>query len=160
MSDDLNELLETKPESNKPKTPETPKPAAVSKPPVPQEKSTTPTQPIASLEDVEVVYSPSRVTNYKTLKALGTILKTFAYGSGIGGIISIVTALGNASSTDRFGRYVGFGAEFYLFLVIGVMGIFTALPFAFLSESINVILDIEANSRQAAKTLGRILKSQ
>jgi hypothetical protein len=159
MSDDLNELLETKPEGNKPKSPETPKPVVISKPPTPQE-NTTPAQPTVSLEDVEVVYSPSRVTNYKTLKALGAILKTFAYGSGIGGIISIVIALGNAGSTDRFGRYVGLGAEFYLFLIIGVMGIFTALPFAFLSESINVILDIEANSRQAAKTLGRILKAQ
>jgi len=160
MSDDLNDLLETKPESNKPKTPEMPKPTVAPKPPVAQEKNATPTQPIASLEDLEIVYSPSRVTNYKTLKALGAILKTFAYGSGIGGVISIVTALGNANSTDRFGRYVGFGAEFYLFLFIGVMGIFTALPFAFLAESINVMLDIEANSRQAAKTLGRILKAQ
>ncbi len=160
MSDDLNELLETKPEGNKPKTPETPKPTVAPKQPVTPEKRETPTQPIASLEDVEIVYSPSRITNYKTLKALGAILKTFAYGAGIGGVISIVTALGNSNSTDQFGRSVGLGAEFYLFLVIGVMGIFTALPFAFLSESINVMLDIEANSRQAAKTLGRILKAQ
>lgn len=105
----------------------------------------------SSPEDTEISYSPSRVTNYKTLKAIGRALKAFAYGSGGGAVLSIISALSNYGAPS---------SEFYLFLFLGITGILTAITFAFMSESINVILDIEANSRQAAKTLGRILKSQ
>lgn len=158
MSDNLNELLETKSESNKPKVSETPNLTPEST--VTQEKNATQTQPVPPVDDLEITYSPARVTNYKTLKAVGTILKAFAYGFGVGGgIIFIVAALGSMGDFFRWG-FAGLGIEVYMSLILGVIGLFTGLSFAFLSESINIFLDIEANSRQAAKTLGRILKAQ
>jgi hypothetical protein len=162
MSDDLNDLLETKPESNKPKSSPspTPTPTPAPAPPTPKANVSSSIPPVHSIEDTEVSYSPSRITNYKTLKAIGATLKAFAYGSGGGAILSIISALGNTDTTDRWGNYVGLSPEFYLFLFLGITGILTSITFAFMSESINVILDIEANSRQAAKTLGRILKAQ
>ena len=158
MSDDLNDLLETKPDSNKPKS--SPPQASAAIPPTPKANISTSPPPVLTPEDSEISYSPSRITNYKTLKAIGATLKAFAYGSGGGAVISIVSALGKTDWTDRWGNYVGPSPEFYLFLFLGITGFLTAITFAFMSESINVILDIEANSRQAAKTLGRILKSQ
>lgn len=156
MSDDLNDLLETKPESNKPKSPPPQAPASIP----PKANISTNLPPVQSSEDTEVSYSPSRITNYKTLKAIGVALKTFAYGSGGGAVLSIISALGKTDWTDRWGNYVGPSAEFYLFLFLGITGTLTAVTFAFMAEGVNVILDIEANSRQAVKTLGRILKSQ
>ena len=44
--------------------------------------------------------------------------------------------------------------------IVGGFGFASAVFCWFLSESVNVMLDIEANSRQAAKTLEQLLRSQ
>lgn len=105
-------------------------------------------------EDSEITYSPSRISNYATLKTIAQILKGFAWITGIGGGMLIVASFGYSDGMN------GPEAQFYLFLALGVAAFFIAIQSSLFSESINVILDIEANSRQTAKTLERILKSQ
>lgn len=106
--------------------------------------------------DIEITYSPSRVNNYRTTKGISAFLKTIAWISVGIGILSIIGAI---SSFDT-GSYRGPGAEFYISLISTFSSFLTAISFAALSEGINVMLDIEANSRQAAKTLERLLNSQ
>ncbi|MBT7783492.1 MAG: hypothetical protein HN741_11295 [Anaerolineae bacterium] len=105
--------------------------------------------PKISPEDVEITYSPSRVTNYETLKTIAQILKGFTLITGLGGGVLIIASLNYFREP-----------QFYIFLALGFTAFFIAILSSLFSESINVILDIEANSRQAAKTLERLLKSQ
>ena len=108
----------------------------------------------ASSEDAEITYSPSRVSNYSTLKTIAKTLKFFAWVTVLGGI-------GAAGWSINFfdGRGGHPDSEFYLLLISGVCAIFFAIQLSLTAERINVTLDIEANTRQSAKTLERILKS-
>lgn len=107
------------------------------------------------MSEDEVQYSPSRTNNYKTIRTISTIFKVLTWISVGLSVIAALGALGSLSSS-----YYGPGADFYLSLVFVFYGLASAVVFAFLSESVNVILDIEANSRQTVKALERILRSQ
>lgn len=108
---------------------------------------------------IEIIYSPSRVNNYKTIKALGTV---FYIGAGISAFLVVLSIAGIIA----FATYPGSNPSPDLYIVALLSSIFlvTSLPtiliFIFLAESINVVLDIEANSRQTARTLERILRIQ
>lgn len=108
------------------------------------------------LSNNEITYSPSRTNNYKTTKGISSFLKLIAWLSVGAGVIS---ALGALSSFDS-GGFGGPGIEFYVSLISTFSNFTVAIFFAALSEGINVMLDIEANSRQTAKTLERLLRSQ
>ena len=109
-----------------------------------------------STDDDEITYSPARTNNYKASRALATTFKTLSWVSGGIGGLSGLSALGSLGSNDGFGY--NFGLAFgIMFLMVGLI---FAFIFSFLSESINVMLDIEANSRQAAKTLENLLRAQ
>lgn len=146
MSHHIDDLLETNPKKDKLSS------QSAEAQPSPKPTDASPSK--TSLADIEITYSPSRVTNYATMKTLAKSLKGFAWLVGIGGVISIIRAIGSLD-----GGY-GSEAELGLYLVLGVIAFFLAGQLSFFSESINVILDIEANSRQAAKTLERLLNSQ
>lgn len=105
----------------------------------------------------EITYSPSRTNNYKTIRAISTVLKGLALLAVVAAALSALGALG---SVDELFRRNSFGGGFYLSLTGVFINIAVATILAFLSEAINVILDIEANSRQTAKTLERLLRSQ
>ena len=108
--------------------------------------------------DIEITYSPSRITNYAALKKLGQILKILAWIIGIGGVLSLFASLGHLDGGGYYSS--GPDASFYILLGSGIINLFAAAIFLVFSESINVILDIEANTRQSAKTLGKILDAQ
>lgn len=115
------------------------------------------TQPktVQSDNSGEVSYSPSRTNNYKTIRGLSQLFKIVAWISvGIAGIFGLL-ALGSSNS-----GYNGPGPEFYFSLIMVFQFLMVGALMALFSEGINVFLDIEANSRQTAKTLERILRSQ
>lgn len=107
--------------------------------------------------DNEISYSPARTNNYATIKGIAAFFKLCAWLFGIGfalSLIGIFQALSN--------RGIQYGAPVELLMVIGlaVSSLLFTILFSFSAEGVNVILDIEANSRQAAKTLEKILRSQ
>ena len=102
----------------------------------------------------EITYSPARVNNYTTIK---TVAKLFQGGAILAGLLAIWSLFNAIGAYEP--RY-GYSVELFIFGFFFAAGAATALVFAFLSESINVFLDVEANSRQTAKTLERILRSQ
>lgn len=104
----------------------------------------------------EITYSPSRVNNYKLTKGISTFLKMISFVSAGIAVISV----GGAMDAYNSSGYGGPGVEFYLSLISVFSNFTVAIFFVALSEGINVILDIEANSRQTAKTLERLLRSQ
>jgi hypothetical protein len=119
--------------------------------------------------DYVITYSPARTNNYKVLRNLSSILKVAAWLSGIGSVsivLTVLAALIIATGTviSRYGSNYDFSWIWILGGFLGsflfVSGVVSTLLFAFLSESVSVMLDVEANSRQAAKTLERLLRSQ
>lgn len=108
----------------------------------------------------EMKYSPSRTNNYRTTRLLSMLFKLLAW------VFLLLTGLAVAGAVFIYGESYTYynnyqlGLEFYM----AVFGVILTLPmspiFALLSESINVILDTEANTRQSATTLERILRSQ
>lgn len=137
---DLDDLFETKPSQ----TPIQSKPQVSQKP----------------LSD-EITYSPSRANNYRTIKSVAFLFYIGAIISFVLGAFSlfgIVTAFENA--VVSFEQYGVPSADVFIYGFFFMTAMSISLVFVFLSESVNLFLDIEANSRQSAKTLERILRSQ
>lgn len=130
---DLDELFETKPSQSQPQ----PKPTVTQK----------------RLPD-EITYSPSRANNYRTIKGVAFL---FYVGAIISLAIGVLSIFGGVTAFEDYG---GFSAEIFIYGFFFMTGMSISLIFIFLSESVNLFLDIEANSRQTAKTLERILRSQ
>ena len=99
----------------------------------------------------EIQYSPSRTYNYKAFKRISGMFKSLAYLLGFMGFMLEVAGLGAAFTGEEAGLY---------WPIVGGLGFAGAVFCWFLSESVNVMLDIEANTRQAAKTLEQLLRSQ
>jgi len=99
----------------------------------------------------EIQYSPSRANNYKTIKRISATSGGLAV---LLGFLSVLLEIAGLSVTFR-------GEEAGLYWpIVGGFGFASAVFCWFLSESVNVMLDIEANTRQAAKTLEQLLRSQ
>lgn len=112
-----------------------------------------------NLQNIEITYSPSRVNNYKVMRKIAVSLEGLSDLSiGVGLIFTIIVlfvGFGFLSSNN------GIGWVFVLFSLFNVaITLIGKIIFSYLSESINVSLDIEANTRQAAKTLEKLLRSQ
>lgn len=103
----------------------------------------------------EITYSPSRTNNYKTIRGISTVFKGLAWLSVGVAVLSVFGAI-DALSNMRNGP----GADFYVSLMFIFYTLSMAVFFAFLSEGINVILDMEANTRQTTKVLERLLRTQ
>lgn len=119
-------------------------------------KSSKAKQVQSALVDDEITYTPGRTNNYKVSRALANTFKNLSWVSwGLTGLsgFSALVSLGSENALGiNFGLYFG--------ILLAILGVLFAFIFSFLSESINMMLDIEANSRQAAKTLEKILRSQ
>lgn len=112
-------------------------------------------EPVSPQGDIEITYSPSRVSNYSALKNLAKFFKFLAWVLGLGGIASLLYSI--QFYDGAWGRPE---PEFSVFLSVGLGALFLVIPTMLKAENINLMLDIEANSRQAAKTLERILRSR
>ena len=99
----------------------------------------------------EIQYSPSRANNYKTFKRISAMFMGLAYLLGVLGALLEVAVVGAAFSGGTTPVYGP---------LLGGFGFAGAVFCWFLSESVNVMLDMEANTRQAAKTLEQLLRSQ
>lgn len=110
--------------------------------------------------DSEIRYSPSRTNNYRTARLIALLLKLFAWLSLGFSIFSVVGAYALYENSYSYPNGYVLGFDFYLSVFSILINLLMAPIFAFMSEGINVILDTEANSRQTAMTLERILRSQ
>lgn len=157
MSDkqtDFEDIFEINPEkSDAPSSKKVVSSGSIKKPVQPHKDTSTSTHTYVS---DEITYSPSRVNNYKTIRGISTVLKVIAWLSVGVGVLSAIGAIGSYDS----GGYGGPGIDFYISLLSVFSNFVVAVFFAALSEGINVVLDIEANSRQTAKTLERLLRTQ
>lgn len=140
----------------------------------------TSTSPKSFQFEEVITYSPARVNNYRSLKNLATTYNIWSYLSFFGGLVlgavfAIIGGLITAQVIDTYEPTYGYADEYtvtaILALVAGmplyilsgasiVGGILSSFLFVFRAQSIHVMLDIEANSRQTAKTLERILRIQ
>lgn len=108
----------------------------------------------------EIKYSPSRTNNYRTTRLLSLLFKLLSW------VFLVLTGLAVAGAVFIYGESYNYynnyqlGLEFYLAVFAAILTLPMSPIFALLSESINVILDTEANTRQSAQTLERILRSQ
>lgn len=119
-----------------------------------------PSLSVTTASTTEITYSPSRTNNYSAARFLSALFKLLAWLFFVLTILSIGGAIYiYGESYTSYNNYT-LGIDFYL----SVFGVLFTLPmapiFALLSESISVILDTEANTRQTTKTLERILRSQ
>lgn len=108
----------------------------------------------------DITYSPSRTNNYRTARFLSSLLKFLAWLFFGLTILSIGGAIIIYGETYTYRNNYTLGPEFYLSVLAVLITLPMAPVFALLSESISVILDTEANTRQTTKTLERILRSQ
>lgn len=166
MPDELDDLLEIPPKRDEPKDQTPPvEPAPVQAAPQAAAPEPTPitvdpfdarqVEAAPILEDFEITYSPSRVSNYSALKNFAKYFKFQAWVQGLGGIAAVIYSI--QFYDDNWRRI---DPEFWFFLIIGLSALLGVIPIILVAENINLKLDIEANTRQAAKTLERILKSQ
>ncbi|MBA3532999.1 MAG: hypothetical protein H0T73_13830 [Ardenticatenales bacterium] len=103
--------------------------------------------------DKEITYSPSRINNYQAIRVLASSLQGFAWLFAGIAILSILAGLAIFQESRASGNV-------YLMAFAFVTSLLSAFTFKFSAEVIYVLLDIEANSRQSAKTLEKILRSQ
>lgn len=127
---------------------------------LPEQNLQTNQLPNQPYSNSEITYSPSRTNNYRATRFLSALLKLLAWVFFVLTILSIGGAI--LTYGDSYTSYNNYTLDPYFYLY--VFAAFVTLPmspiFALLSEGINVILDIEANTRQTAKILERILRSQ
>jgi len=97
----------------------------------------------------EITYSPARVNNYSSIKSVASFFVFAAWLFVIIGSIASTLYLFNTGFD-----FIKIGTAFLIFLLFGTSAFF----FVFSAQSIYVILDIEANSRQTTKTLEKILR--
>lgn len=124
---------------------------------VPKSKSNTVPEKKPQVEQTllssEITYSPSRTNNYKTIRILSGIFRGLAVLSLAAGILATLGLMSALTSRDSDGSALLYG--------MGVFnGLLFAAWFALFSEGINLFVDLEANTRQAAKTLERLLRTQ
>lgn len=138
----------------------------------------TSTSPKSFQIEEAITYSPARVNNYRSLKNLATTYNILSYlsffgGLALGALFVIVGGVITFQIIDNYDPYYGYDytvttvlawiAGIPLFILSGasiIGGLLSSFLFVFRAESIHVMLDIEANSRQTAKTLERILRIQ
>jgi hypothetical protein len=97
----------------------------------------------------KITYSPARVNNYTSIKSVASFFVFAAWLFLIIGSIASTFYLFNTGFD-----LIKIGTAFLIFLLFGTSAFF----FIFSAQGIYVILDIEANSRQTAKTLEKILR--
>lgn len=104
----------------------------------------------------EITYSPSRTNNYQAIRSISLLFKSLSW------VFIGLTALTFIGLLVSYGESSGSNMDigFYFFITAIFSNLLMAAVFALFSEGINVIIDTEANTRQTAKTLERILRSQ
>ena len=108
----------------------------------------------------EITYSPSRTNNYQTTRLLSSLFKVLAWVLLVLAILSALFAITAYQGSYNYYSGNSLGLEFFFAVFSVFLNISMSATFALLSEGINVILDTEANTRQTAKTLEHLLRSQ
>ncbi len=119
-------------------------------------------QPIQVYSNSEITYSPARTNNYRWIRLLAGIFKWLAIISFIGSLFSVVgvNVIMNRVGSDSVYAILPSYAILSFYAIALFSGLFFTSMFALLSEGINLLVDLEANTRQTAKTLERLLRSQ
>lgn len=103
----------------------------------------------------QITYSPSRTNNYKFIRFLSFSFKM---------LVLLFLGFSVLSGLVAFRWFESSYSTMTLDVALAIFATFLNIQFAaicaILSEGINVVLDTEANTRQAAKTLERLLRSQ